>query len=249
MLLADMSWPEVNDLDREMVVVIPTGSIEQHGPHLPVATDTLIATAVANGVHQAIPDKVLITPTVFLGASGHHLPFSGTLSASMDGYQSELLAIVRSLHAHGFFKFFFLNAHGGNTELNGIVTRILKEGNRQLWVGHRGYYSFIEKEIAETLEGPFKAIRHGCEAETSLMLHLHPEKVRRDKIQDDGLIPSPPVEGMTHMYDEVTQRGSNGFATLATAEKGKFLFELGVKRVVENFETIHSGYTLLEVRR
>jgi len=249
MLLADMSWPEVSNLDREIVVVIPTGSIEQHGPHLPVATDTLIATAVAHAAHEAIPTKILVTPTVFLGASGHHLPFAGTLSASMDGYTNLLLSIVESQHAHGFFKFFFLNAHGGNTELNGIVTRILKEKDRRLWVGHRGYYSFIEKEIAETLEGPFKAIRHGCEAETSLMLHLHPDKVRTDKIQDDGLIPHPPVEGMTHMYDEVTQRGSNGFATLATKEKGKFLFERGVEGVVKNLETLYGGYTLQEVRR
>ena len=70
-----MTWQEVGSVDREVVVLIPTGSLEQHGPHLPLFTDSLLVTSAAEAIEQKIPDKVLLLPTGWLGCSGQHLPF------------------------------------------------------------------------------------------------------------------------------------------------------------------------------
>ncbi|MCH8979743.1 MAG: creatininase family protein, partial [Armatimonadetes bacterium] len=73
MKLADLTWQDAGQVDREAVVLIPTGSLEQHGPHLPLFTDTLLVTAAAEAIEFRLKDKVLLVPTVWLGCSGHHL--------------------------------------------------------------------------------------------------------------------------------------------------------------------------------
>lgn len=245
MKLAHMTWPEVEALDRKMVVLIPTGSLEQHGRHLPLFTDTILATAVGEAAEAQVSDKTLLTPTLWLGASGHHLKFPGTLSAHMDGYIAAIDSVCESLIPHGFTKFFIVNGHGGNTEPNGIAMRTLKARYPNLTFGHSGYSSPIAKQIAETLEGPTKEIRHACEAEVSLMLHVRPELVRKDMLRDDGLITDPPVFGMIHHFDEMTEMGSFGYATLATAEKGKAIFDAAVAALVTQVERLYDGYTLV----
>jgi creatinine amidohydrolase len=247
MKLAEMTWPEVDGLDRNVVVVIPTGSLEQHGPHLPLFTDSILATAVAEAVEKRIPSEILLTPTIWLGASAHHLPFAGSLSASFKGYQEVLLNVAESLIAHDFKKFYFLNGHGGNQEPNGIVCRILKQKYPELVIGHHGYYQPIAEEVADVLEGKHKSIIHACEAETSLIMHLRPELVRLDKLRDDGLTEEPAVPGMVWNFDEITEMGSFGEATKATPEKGKILFEAAVTKTTANLHALYQGIRLQEV--
>lgn len=245
MKLAECTWQDVRDLDRNMVVLIPAGSLEQHGPHLPLFTDSLLATAAAEAIEAKLSKSVLLTPTLWLGASGHHLAFPGTLSASFEAYEAALDSVVRSLIPHGFWKFYVLNGHGGNTESNGIVLRKLKAEFPNLLVGHSGYFSFIpESVMTEAMEGPVKHIRHACEAEASLALHLFPHLVRKDKLRDDGLITDPPVRGLIHHFDEMTEEGSWGYATLATADKGKKLFEAAVEGAVRELQDLVSGVSL-----
>jgi creatinine amidohydrolase len=241
MILAEMTWKEVEALSRDTIVVIPTGSIEQHGPFLPTATDTLIATAVTAVVEKQVSDQVMVTPTIWLGASGHHLPFAGTLSASVNGYMETLTSTIQSLAKHRFHRFLIINGHGGNNEPNGVTLRQIKEQNPNLTLGHRGYYQFAEQVIAETLEGSIKGIQHACEAEVSLMLHLHPEKVRKDLIRDDGLRPVTPVQSLVKGWDEISEEGSFGFATLGTAVKGKRIFDACVEGIMNEIEAIHAG--------
>lgn len=241
MILAEMTWKEVEALDRDTIVVIPTGSIEQHGAFLPTSTDTLIATAVCTAVEERTKEKILVTPTIWLGASGHHLPFAGTLSASVTGYMETLTAAIQSLAKHRFHRFLIINGHGGNNEPNGVTLRKLKEENPNLTLGHRGYYQFAEEVISETLEGSIKTIQHACEAEVSLMLHLHPEKVSKDLIRDDGLRPVSPVQSLVKSWDEISEEGSFGFATLGNAEKGKRIFDACVEGIIKEVEAIHAG--------
>jgi creatinine amidohydrolase len=137
-----------------------------------------------------------------------------------------------------------INGHGGNTEPNGVALRELKAKYLNCTFGHSGYFSFIGPEIEEIMEGPLKEIRHACEAEASLMMHVAPELVRRDKLRDDGLRPEPPVKGVIHHFDEMTEQGSMGYATLATPEKGKRLFELAVEGCVREIGAIADGYVL-----
>jgi len=238
MILGDLTWPEVEKLDREIVVVIPTGSLEQHGPHLPLMTDSLIVTAVAHAIERRLSAKVLVLPTLWLGASRHHMGFPGTVSASTEGYLETLRQVVESLAGKGFRRFYVVNGHGGNESLNDIALRDLKADHPTLMVGSSLYARFGEEAIANTMDGTAKRIRHACEAETSLMLHLHPDKVRFDLAVDDGLAPHPPVSGLISTFDEVTVNGVLGSATLATAEKGRRIFEAcidGLAREIEAF--------------
>ena len=241
MILADMTWKEVDALDRNTIVLIPTGSLEQHGAHLPLLTDSLLATAATSAVEKRTSDQVLLTPCVWLGASGHHLNFAGTCSASMEGYVATLTAIVESMMRHGFHRFLIINGHGGNNEPNGVAFRALKEKNNNLTLGHTGYYAFGEAAVQEVMEGPAKGIQHACEAETSLMMHLYPEKVRTDKLRNDGLKTVPPTQSLVKMWDEVSEEGSLGFATLATAAKGKKIFDACVDGIVAEVNAIHGG--------
>lgn len=245
MKLAHATWPEVDAFTRDAWVLIPTGSCEQHGAHLPFITDTLIATAVAEGAEKLLSDLVLLTPTLWLGASGHHLPFTGSLSASMGGYQEALQNVVESLTRHGFWRFFVINGHGGNTSLNDVALRELKEASPELMIGGRSYSSLIDDVIAATMEGPVKTMRHACEAETSLMLHLAPELVRFDHTRVDGL--KPTQEGLIHLFDEITENGSWGHSRLGTAEKGRVLFEAAVERLVALLRGFSTDYQLIGI--
>src|ERR1044071_4204362 len=105
MVLANMTWQEVDAAHRSCVVLIPTGSLEQHGPHLPLFTDSILAGAVAEGVEKKLGEKVLLTPTLWLGASGHHLRFPGSLSNSFEAYMGAIESLCESLIPHGFTKF------------------------------------------------------------------------------------------------------------------------------------------------
>lgn len=245
MVLAHMTWQEVEAVDREAVVVIPTGSLEQHGPHLPLFTDSILVTKVAEAVEGQLGAKMLLTPTVWLGASGHHLKFPGTLSASFDTLIGSIQSAIESLLPHGFHKFYVLNGHGGNSAPNSIAVRELKAKYPEATFGESSYYGFIEAEVAATLEGPLKKLRHACEAETSLMMHVAPALVRRDKARVDGLAPHPAVHGIVHHFDEITEEGSIGYPTLATQEKGKRLFEAAVEAVSAEIKTVADGYVLV----
>jgi creatinine amidohydrolase len=245
MILSQMTWKEVDAASRDAVVLIPTGSLEQHGPHLPLFTDTLLATAACDAVEAALPERVIMTPAIWQGASGHHLSFSGTVSATFEGYELAIRSVVESLMPHGFWKFYILNGHGGNVASNYIATRRLKEEYPDLLIGHSDYFEHIPEEVQkDVMEGPVKSIKHACEAEASLMMHLHPDLVRMDLLRDDGLECDPPVAGMTWMFDAMTEEGSLGYATLGTAEKGKRLFEEAAKGCVEQIRRLADGVVL-----
>ena len=245
MKLAEMTWPEVAGLSKEVVVLVPTGSLEQHGPHLPLFTDSLLATRAGEAVEERLPDDVLLTPTVWLGCSGHHLAFPGTLSASFEGYEDSLVRIAECLTPHGFTKFFFLNGHGGNSEPNGIACRKLKATYPDLTFGHHGYFHYIPDSVLQSvMEGPSKKIQHACEAEASLMMHLAAGLVRKDRLRDDGLVCEPEIRGLVHHFDEATEEGSKGYATLATAEKGKLLFDAAIEGAVKEIGALARGFVL-----
>ncbi|MCC7230957.1 MAG: creatininase family protein [Fimbriimonadaceae bacterium] len=242
MKLAHLTWKDVDVLARDIVVVIPTGSLEQHGPHLPLMTDTLLATAVAEAAEARLVEEVLLTPTLWLGASGHHLKFSGTLSAGFDVYMGAIRDIVESLLPHGFRKFFLVNGHGGNAEPNGVAMRQLKARYPNSQFGHANYYTFAEKAVSDRLVGPAKTMRHACEAEASMVMYLRPDLVRTEKLRDDGLQPVPAVLGMVHHFDEISEEGSLGYATLATPEKGKAILDAAVDGLVANLRALAQGY-------
>jgi creatinine amidohydrolase len=231
-LLKNLTWPEVKSLDfANRVVVFPTGSFEQHGPHLPFTTDTDIVTAIAERIEQAMPDRALLVPTLWPGLSTHHMHFPGTLDVPQMVYIQLVTEIGRSLASMGAKKVFILNGHGGNDTPLRAALRELKTEVPQTRFVFASYWSLSGKTLHEVRESDSGGMGHACEMETSVMLHLHPDRVKLDRAVRDG----PPhtdiyrKADMQHArpvffvneFHEVTQSGVMGHPDLASAEKGK----------------------------
>lgn len=243
MILSELTSPEAAVLSRDLVVLITAGSLEQHGLHLPVFTDTLLVDAVAARVEAALPDRVLRLPTQWLGASAHHLAYPGTLTSRLDTHVRLLQETAEGLLRHGFRRFFILNGHSGNVDTLRLANRQLKIDWPDGTFAGASYWELCAPEIAEALTGPRKEIGHSCEVETSLMLALHPEKVRTDLLRDDPMTFPPEMRGvaLAFNFDEVTETGQIGYATRASAETGKRLMEVIVRRAIEAVQCIYEG--------
>lgn len=158
MILGAATWTEV-DAAASMVLVVPLGSTEQHGPHLPLSTDTDIAVAVARRAALARPG-VAVAPALPYGSSGEHAHFAGTLSIGHDALEHVVVELGRS--ADAFAAVVFASGHGGNAApLNRAVERLRAEGRQAAGWAPRGYVD-----------------AHAGRTETSLLLALAPEVVR-----------------------------------------------------------------------
>ena len=108
-------WVDIQETDKNRVVVLPLGSLEQHGHHSPLLTDTYLVTAVAQQVEQKLSDRIYLLPTLWLGASDHHLDRPGTVSVPNHIYSLMIKNVVRSIARAGFQRvLLLLNGHGGN---------------------------------------------------------------------------------------------------------------------------------------
>lgn len=155
--LSDSTWPEVR---RGELVLVPLGSTEQHGPHLPFDTDTVIATAVAT--EAALRLGARLVPAVSIGSSGEHQSFAGTVSIGTEALRLVIIELVRSLQTWSG-PVLFVNGHGGNLQaLSAAVDQMRAEGHAVGWVAC----------ATESLD------LHAGRTETSLMLHLRPDSVR-----------------------------------------------------------------------
>jgi creatinine amidohydrolase len=232
MLLQDMTWPDVKSLDFEkLVLVFPTGSFEQHGPHLPFTTDTDIVTAVAEGIERAMSDRVLLAPTLWPGLSTHHMQFPGTLDVPQPVYIQLITELGKSLASMGAKRVFILNGHGGNDTPIRAALRELKTAVPQTRFVFASYWNLSGKTLHDVRESELGGMGHACEMETSIMLQLHPERVKMDRAVRDGPPHADPYRkaDMQHArpvyfvneFHEVTKSGVIGHPDLASAEKGK----------------------------
>ena len=114
MNLVELTWKQIQALDRDTPVVFPIAAIEQHGYHLPVWTDSLLLGEIVKRVTERLPTQVLFAPLMWLGNSHHHLDFHGTLSAAPRTYLDLLVGLADNMLHHGFRRIVFLNGHGGN---------------------------------------------------------------------------------------------------------------------------------------
>jgi len=232
MLLEDLTWPEVKRLrPATKIIVFPLGSFEQHGPHLPFTTDTDIVTAVARGVERERPAKVLCLPTLWPGHSTHHLHFPGTLSVSQMPYIQLVVELCRSVVKLGAKKVFLLNGHGGNDVPVRTALRELKTEFPKVRFVFASYWALAAATIERVRQSGPGGLGHACEMETSIMLHLCPDRVKLPLARRDGprhtdryrksdMAYSRPVY-FVNEFDEVTKTGTIGHPDLATAEKGK----------------------------
>lgn len=233
------AWPELRELAArdDVVIVIPTATLEDHGYHLPIDTDVKLAQAVAEGAARLSLERgsarPLLFPPAIHGYTPHHLDFPGTVTLRWNVFVEYLLDIGRSLCHHGFDRILLVNGHGSNAPLVDLAARLLNVEHRGAVCAAAKMYLVSPKSrrsLAEHRTSGQGGIAHACELETSLYLALDPERVQMDKAVreipasysehfwmdwDDG-----PLSFMPH-WSALTESGVTGDATVATAEKGR----------------------------
>lgn len=203
--------------DASVLAILPVGATEQHGPHLPVETDTLLASATARALEadRAVAGaEVILLPPLAFGASGEHQSFAPTVSLGTDALATVLLESGRSIGTWAD-RILVVNGHGGNVEaLRRAMSRLRYEGRDAAW------------HACRTAEHPTDT--HAGHAETSLMLHLHPQQVRMDlaTIGCTRALPEILPELRAGGVAAVSPSGVLGDPTTATAAEGRRIWEL-----------------------
>lgn len=222
--LEQLAWPQI---DVPVSLLVPLGSTEQHGPHLPTGTDTVIAVAVCVGVRSALDTqdpgrRALVAPAQAYGSSGEHQDFPGTLSIGTDALVRVIVELVRSASTWAE-RIVLVNAHGGNAEaLRRAVPQLITESHRVGWV---------------TCGIPGSDAHAGA-AETSLMLHLSPGQVRTGRVQPGIIDPISEIlpRLRTQGVRAVSRSGILGDPTTATAGAGARMLARVVTNVVAAVE-------------
>ena len=232
----ELTWPLLRKVPRESTVVLaPIAACEQHSSHLPTYTDTLLVTAIAEAAEQRLSQQVLLLPTLWFGASSHHLRFGATLSAEVDTHITMIADLLTPLLEDGYQRLLVLNGHGGNIDTMHVALRRLQPRYRDRLLSAASYWEIADKELAALAQGPRKSMGHACEFETAMVMALRPELVRRDDIQDDPPIEEPALRGLYLALDmkQRTDHGAVGYPERANAEKGRAFLAAAIDRTVE----------------
>lgn len=261
--LEHLTWPEVEAFQRESdVVVIPVGSTEQHGHHLPLGTDSINVDWMCQ--EAAKREAALVTPCVRFGVSHNHIDFVGTLTLEPETLIAIVMDLVRSLHHHGFTRVLIVNGHGGNNATLDVAAIKARRAFPDMIVGH-AYSAALGKEgyrqVAES-----GIVYHADEGETSKSLVVSPELVDMDqatrgledvftdyyhryyKASDDpdsmhGLVSYglPPTAALT-------KTGVMGDATVGSRAKGEAIAEAAVAALARVIKDIKAARVLPKIR-
>ncbi|MEM7323533.1 MAG: mycofactocin biosynthesis peptidyl-dipeptidase MftE [Actinomycetota bacterium] len=218
--------------DGPSTLIVPLGATEQHGPHLPFNTDTVIASAWADAVAARLGD-VVVAPPLPYGSSGEHQAFAGTLSIGQDALRAVLIELVRSA-GHSFSRVVLLSGHAGN------VVPVREAADQLRREGHDVIELFPTwGSLVDDNDRPIPVDAHAGLTETSLMLHLQPQAVRLDLAVAGPTAPiSELLESMVAGgVSAVSSSGVLGDPDGATGEIGARLLEDLVIRTVERLQT------------
>ncbi len=223
MRLTDQTWPDT--AAARPVVGVPVGSCEQHGPHLPLGTDTVIAEALV-GRLAALRPSIVIGPTLTVTASGEHAGFAGTLSIGSDVLSSMIVELVRSADWSGGVV--LVNGHGGNREAVDRAVAVLRSERRPVlawWPSLAG------------------GDAHAGRTETSIMLTLRPDLVRQDRAVVGETAPLPQLMGRLRAggVAVVERSGVLGDPTGATRAEGETILRRLTDDLVAAFDRWNAG--------
>ncbi|WP_439025545.1 creatininase family protein [Haloarchaeobius sp. DT45] len=213
-------------LDSAEVALLPTGSVEQHGPALPLGTDFMAAEAVADAV--ADRDDVVCLPTLPVGVSEHHRQFDGTLWTDPGTFEDYVTDVLSSMASHGVRKAVVVNGHGGNTDAITRAARRLRQ-DETAFAAPWNWWSNLEGLDAELFGQA--GIGHADEVETSMVMHIRGELVREENLEaaEDGAAESwgKSVHGANVGFDtaDFSESGAVGHPTSGSPGAGKQLFE------------------------
>jgi creatinine amidohydrolase len=236
--LTQMTWPEVKEaLQTVKIAIIPLGAHEQHGPHMVESCDAVLAEEMGKRLTEKLHPLAVLTPTINMGVSPHHLHFPGTISLEPTTVIAILRDMIKSLKQHGIEQFLILNSHGGNQSTLGVATDMLTNE-----LGVRIYYAKTTASAKDVMDRRIesKLYGHSCDREVSEALYLAPHIVRTDKLEaadyQEGrwkkLRPGNPLQGF-YFYDEMTRNGCIGDATKASEDIGREIVETALERLAK----------------
>ncbi len=249
MRIAQITKDEYLALDRERVVpIVPLGSIEQHGPHLPMGTDSQQCEAIVARAEESLPELTLVTPVLWIGNSVNHLGFGAALYLDPTRYVTLLVDIGRCFIDAGFRHLLYLNGHGANvgpllTALHQLEYDYIRSRD-DLQIAGASWWSLDPEAITEIRESPEGAAGHACEIETSVMLAAHPDLVRRERIVEGARSHPHPEWGsydftgvnrayFVEMFHRGAPDGVAGLPELASAAKGEQILNRISAKLVE----------------
>ncbi len=229
----EFTWPEIREAVAEnRVAVLPVGTVEQHGPHLPLVTDVLTATEMSRLAVERMPREAVLLPPVYYSFNEHHLDFPGTIAVEGPTIVNYVTDIGKSLAHHGFRKILLVNGHGSNVPFLDVAARNITNRTEAI-CAMVSWWSLIPRDLLKELrESEFPGgMAHGCELETSVLLYLRGdlvqfEKARRDiSFQPteffywDLAAPSPVF--FQEWFSRYSKTGTVGDPTKATRAKGE----------------------------
>ena len=255
----ELTSPDVDALDRDRsVIVLPLGSVEQHGRHMPLRTDTMLAHAVALAAAEKAGDTFVLPPPWY-GFSAHHMRFAGSVTLSANTLMAVAGDIVASLVKHGFRRIVIVNGHGGNSGVIDVLASTLGYAHYgAARIAALTYFQLARDAIAALRESAPGGMGHACEFETAMVLHLRPYLVKLDRAATT--YPDPGSRYLTtdllggsavrtyQDFGDLSPTGTLGDPALATQEKGALFFD-AVMRGLAAFITDFRGWTIPEARR
>lgn len=221
--------------DRPPVALLPTGAVEQHGPHLPLGVDTWLAEAVCLGV-AGRDDSVLVAERLPYGCSWHHTRLPGTVTLRTRTFVDLVADVCRSLVANGY-RPLVVNGHGGNRGALQVALADLAEAGGRAW--SVSYFELLADLAAELFPPGETSTGHACALETSLVWYLWPDAVRAGDIPPGETPPTWPDPhlfsrdrvGVVRPFDEINPTGVIGRPSDASPEAGQRLYVAAVDRL------------------
>lgn len=235
--------PQLAAVDTALPVVLPLGAVEQHGPHLPLATDRIIVDHFCREIDRHLGADVLILPTVSVGYSKHHDDFAGTLSLTHETLLHQIVETAESALASGPTNLLLLNAHGGNEAIAQVALERLGHAWPQCRIVRTSWWQVATDALLDLSSTGPGGVGHGCELETSLLLAIDAALVDTAAIPTrenanvftwdtaDMLRAAPAT--MYRRFAEVSSTGVFGEPGAASAEKGRAISDAVTSRLVE----------------
>jgi creatinine amidohydrolase len=236
-LIEEMTPEEITEALKQVdTVVVPLGTVEQHGPHLPVGTDTIIPITVAKRLAEKI--KVLVAPPIYYGNSLSMSDMKGVFTVTPDSLANLLLDLCKSFAKQGFKKIVFLNGHGGNEQVLSFIGQKARIETGALIV-RIDWWHIIDEDILKICES---AVAHADEGETSMMLACRPDIVNMKKATKDDTSEkltktlmggkSKNVPPVFVPFTKWSKTGLIGDATKASKAKGEKIMKAVVDKIV-----------------
>ena len=237
------TWPEIKDLvKRDPVIVLPIGSVEDHGEHLPIDVDNFLITRICEEAAKRMDGEMILLPPIYYGFEEHHRDFPGTIDIGMEHLLHFVVDVTRSVARHGFTRILLADGHGSNMPILDLAARRTVLETDALCAAF--IWPSLARESIDRIRESEKpgGMAHACELETSVYLYLDESRVQMSNAKKEIGIPpshfiwtdlmlSSPVL-MMDVWSRFSKSGVVGDPTLATREKGRVVFEAVVEGLI-----------------